>query len=375
MSPDSQAIQLVAIGAAVLAAVALAVTWTLARGWWRAVVRTGCAVLCVATAAAAGLVWVNRQIDFYPTWASLLGNSTQAAGAAPLPDVTLPPAEAASHGAGRIETFTVAGKASKLTLPMYAYLPPGYDTHPAMRYPVVEALHGYPGTPLFWMTKLGVTAILDKEIAAGRMAPTVVLFPYQTPAPLLDTECTNLVGGPQAETFLTQDVPAFAAARLHVRSDPGTWGLIGYSAGAYCASDLLLRHPAQYAAAASLSGYADPGIKVGDGSEHTTYNDAWRLAHLPVPAVALYLACAKSDPYALRGTQALAKLAHYPLSLTTAYVNGGGHNSQTWEAMEAPAFDWLSTWLGQPITTAKPTTTAPKPHTTAPSHPTSPHRS
>jgi len=202
MSPDSQAIQLVAIGAAVLAAVALGVTWTLTRGWWRALVRTGCAVLCVATAATAGLVWVNRQIDFYPTWASLLGNSTQAGGAAPLPDVTLPPAEAASHGAGRIETFTVAGKASKLTLPMYAYLPPGYDTHPTMRYPVVEALHGYPGTPLFWMTKLGVTAILDKEIAAGRMAPTVVLFPYQTPAPLLDTECTNLVGGPQTvETY------------------------------------------------------------------------------------------------------------------------------------------------------------------------------
>jgi len=379
MSPDSQAMQFVAIGAAVLAAAALGLTWSLTRRWWRVPIRSFCAVLCVATAAGAGLIWVNRQIDFYPTWASLFGNSTEADAAAPVPDAPPPPSTAAAPGAaGRIETLTVAGKASRLTLPMYVYLPPGYEAHPEMRYPVVEALHGYPGTPLFWMTKLGVAGILDKEIAAGRMAPTVVLFPYQTPAPLLDTECTNLVGGPQTETFLTEDVPAFAAAHLHVRSDPGTWGLIGYSAGAYCASDLLLRHPAEYAAAASLSGYATPGIKIGDGSEHTTYNDAWRLAHLPLPAVALYLACAKSDAYALRGTQALAKLAHYPLSLTTAYVNGGGHNSQTWQAMEAPAFDWLSTWLGQPIAigaapAAKPTpTTTPKPRTTPKPH-TTPH--
>ena len=357
MSPDSEAIQLLAVGAAVVAAVALGLTWTLVRGPGRVLIRAGCLVACLATAAASGLIWVNRQIDFYPTWSSLLGSNTQAA-AAPLAGA-LPATSGSGHG-GRTVTFTVAGRTSRLTMPMYAYLPPGYDTHPTTRYPVVEALHGYPGTPLLWLTKLTVTEILNREIAAGRMAPTVVLFPYQTPDPLLDTECTNLVGGPQTETFLTKDVPTFAAAHLHVRTDPGSWGLIGYSAGGYCASDLLLRHPGQYAAAASLSGYADPGIRVGNGSEHTTYNDAWRLTHLPVPAVALYLACAKADQYALRGTQELARAAKSPLSLTTAYINGGGHNSQTWSAMEAPAFDWLSTWLGQPLPAAaaptKPTT-------------------
>jgi hypothetical protein len=47
----------------------------------------------------------------------------------------------------------------------------------------------------------------------------VVLLPYQTPAQLRDTECTDLVGGPQAETFLTRDVPAYARAHLRVRTD------------------------------------------------------------------------------------------------------------------------------------------------------------
>ena len=59
----------------------------------------------------------------------------------------------------------------------------------------------------------------------------------------------------------------------------------------------------------------------------------------------------------MHATQAVANLVHAPLSLSTAYLNTGGHNTQTWRAMEPPAFDWLSTWLGQPVTT--PTTPPP----------------
>jgi enterochelin esterase-like enzyme len=253
---------------------------------------------------------------------------------------------------GQILTVTVDGPASRLTMPMYVYLPPGYDPASPVRYPVIEALHGYPSTPSQWLHALGVQSILDREIAAGRMAPTVVLFPYQSPEPLrLDTECTNLVGSAQTETFLTRDVPAFVRGHYRVRPDQAGWGLIGFSAGGYCATQLLLRHPGQYAAGASLSGYVDPGIRVGDGSEHTTYNIVWRLRHLPIPAVALYLTCARSDAEPFANTLAIAKAGHAPLQLTTAYIKGGGHTTQSWRAMEAPAFDWLSTWLGQPLGT------------------------
>jgi enterochelin esterase-like enzyme len=341
MAPDSLALEVLAVIAAVLATAGLALIWN--RG--RILLRGGALLACPVTMAVAGLVWVNRQVDTYPTWSSLAGG-TDTAVAAPAG-----PAGPSATSGGRIITFTAKGRTG-ISLPVYAYLPAAYATEPGLRFPVVEALHGYPGSPLFWQTKLHVVATLDREIAAGRMAPTVVLFPYQTPDPLLDTECTDLAHGPQMETYLTVDVPAAAKAQLRVRPDPGSWGLIGFSAGGYCATDLLLRHPGQYAAGASLSGYADPGIKVGDGTEHTTYNDAWRLQHLPIPAVALYLACARTDRAALHGTAALAKLAKSPISVTTAYVNGGGHNAQTWTAMEAPAFDWLSTWLGRPVNAA-----------------------
>lgn len=354
MAPDSLGTELLAVGLAVAAAVGLGLLWNRWHGWLSVLVRAASVLLCVVTSTAVAAAWVNRQLDFLPSWSSV--NATAAGGvpAADGPAAADDPGLGASSsgpGHGRVLTVSVAGAASKLTLPMFVYLPPGYNPDATKRYPVIEALHGYPGLPAQWLHALAAPKILDDEIAAGRMAPTVVLFPYQSPKPLrLDTECTNLVGSAQTETFLTQDVPAYARSHLRVRSDQSGWSLIGFSAGAYCATDLLLRHPQQYAAAASLSGYVDPGIRVGDGSEHTTYNLLWRLQHLPIPAVALYLTCAKSDRTAFNATIAIAKAAHNPLSLTTAYITGGGHSSQSWKAMEAPAFDWLSTWLGSPTT-------------------------
>ena len=81
---------------------------------------------------------------------------------------------------------------------------------------------------------------------------------------------------------------------------------------------------------------------MGDGSELTTNNDDWRLATLPQPPVSLYLAWANDDPPARRNGLRLAGLAHPPLSVTTAVVARGGHSDAAWQAMEAPAFDWLS---------------------------------
>ncbi|GAA0587268.1 hypothetical protein GCM10010172_85470 [Paractinoplanes ferrugineus] len=351
MAPDSLGAELVALAAAVVAAIAVGLLWNRLRGWRGGLLRSVTVLACVVTSVAVAAVWVNRQVDFWPTWSGTHPKVAEAGESAP----------ATGPGAGRVLTVTVTGAASKLTMPMYVYLPPGYDPAGPLRYPTIEALHGYPGVPAQWLNALAAPKILDEEIAAGRMAPAVVLFPYQSPRPLkLDTECTNLVGSAQSETFLTQDVPAYALSHFRVRPDQSAWSLIGFSAGAYCATQLLLRHPDRYAAAASLSGYVDPGIHVGDGSEHTSYNVVWRLQHLPVPAVALYLACARSDPTALNATTAIAKAGRSPLSVTTAYINGGGHSSQTWKAMEAPAFDWLSSWLGQPIEDhgATPTPTA-----------------
>ncbi len=343
MAPDSPSTELVAIAASVIAAGALGVFFNRSHGWRQVLLRIVTVLACALSSTSAAAVWVNQQVNFLPNWpweTKIPSNST--------PGVDGPVAPTGSK-AGQVLTVTYTGAASKLTMMMYVYLPPGYDPNSPVKYPVIEAFHGYPGIPAQWIHALAAPEILDTEIIAGRMAPTIMLFPYISPKPLrLDTECTNLHNSAQTETFLTKDVPAYAGSHYQIRTDQSSWGLIGFSAGAYCATQLLLRHPTQYAAAASLSGLTNPGIKVGDGSENTEYDIIWRLHNKPVPAVALYLACARQDASALRGSEEIAKAAHSPMSVTPAYIDGGGHTSSSWKAMEAPAFDWLSTWLGQP---------------------------
>jgi enterochelin esterase-like enzyme len=344
MRLDGPAIVLVGAVATIAAAVALAAWWDHAAEWVRAVL----VAVSVLTVAATAALQLNRMVEAYPSWSALAG--VTAAGSAPRREPAIaavaPPGDPA--GGGTLVGVRVDGRASGLDLPMYVYLPPGYERERRLRYPVMEAAHGYPGSPRTWIRRLHIKAYLDTEIATGRMAPTVVLLPYQTPEQLRDTECTDLVGGPHAETFLTRDVPAYARAHLRVRTDRAAWGLVGYSAGGFCATNLLLRHPGEYAAAASLSGYATPGIAVGDGSERTTNNDDWRLATLPQPPVSLYVAWANDDPPARRHALRLAGLAHPPLTVTTAVVARGGHSDAAWQAMEAPAFDWLSAHLTRP---------------------------
>lgn len=371
MSIDSLTSVLTALGTAVGATALLAHLWDQRRVFGRILLVS--AVLLAMTGAAA--LQVNRLTATYPTWASLLSRSTggdqpetvdqptngsqPSIGAEPTASAgstapAVPDSTPRPPGNGRMVRFAVAGRASGLSMPMTVYLPSAYFTPQGgtLRFPVIEALHGYPGTPETWFRRMDVKRILDREIAAGRMAPTVVLFPYQTPDRLLDTECTNLTGGPQAETYLTVDVPRWAGEHLRVRTDRAGWALIGYSAGAFCAMNLALRHPDRYIAGASLSGYADPGIKVGDGSEKTTNNIVWRLTHRPPPPVSLYIAWAANDPVVRRASQRIVPLAKPPLAVTTATVPHGGHTTAAWQKMEAPAFDWLSARLARAEPTA-----------------------
>ncbi|MEV4640417.1 alpha/beta fold hydrolase [Actinoplanes sp. NPDC049548] len=339
MTIDSPATVALGAAAVLLATLALAFFWD-RRGVFG---RTVLAALVVVMLAATCAVQINRLTVAYPSWSALVDEPARGA--------SLSAGVARRPGGGRLLTVTVPGRASGLTLTMGVYLPAAYDS-PAganRRFPVIEVFHGFPGSPSTWIRRLDVVRHLDSEMAAGRMAPTVVLFPYQTPRRMLDTECTDLVGGPRTETFLTTDVAAYAVQHLRVRADAAAWGLIGYSSGGFCAMNLALRHPERYAAAASLSGDSRPAITIGDGSEHTTNNVAWRLRHLPPPRVALYVAWAADDTESRDGSRDVVRLARPPLNVTAVELPRGGHSPTLWRRMASPAFDWLSGHLARSI--------------------------
>ncbi|GAA0538963.1 alpha/beta hydrolase-fold protein [Paractinoplanes ferrugineus] len=345
MSIDGTSTVVLGLVAVLLFTAVLALLWDRIR----VVGRAGLITLIVLAVAATSALEVNRLTETYPSWSALTGK--EPAVPADVPDASDAPSEAPpAPGAGRLVTYQVAGAASGMNMPLAVYLPAAYFT-PAGRelnFPVIEALHGYPGTPQSWLKRLDIVGRLDQEMAAGRMAPTVVLLPFQTPNRLLDTECTDMAGGPRAETYVTKDVPEWARTHLRVRTDRSAWGLTGYSAGAFCAMNLLLKHPDKYVAAASLSGYADPGIKVGDQSEKTTNNIAWRMTHVPLPAVSMWVGWASDDKDASAGSRQIVALAKPPLTAVTGVVPRGGHSHAVWRQMEGPAFDWLSAHLARP---------------------------
>ncbi|GAA4203506.1 alpha/beta hydrolase [Actinocatenispora rupis] len=357
---------LVVVGLLALAMPVLAV-----YGWrWRTLrlVRTIALVVCgqLLFSLAIGLE-INRKQDFFTSWDDLLGaegTKTQAAASGTL-DRKAAADAANKHGHGIVMSLRIPGARSGLDLPALVYLPPQYSqkgwTH--RRFPVVEALDGFPGTPERWTHTLHLPRILDAEIAAGRMAPTIVVMPTQQTNKWRDSECINAVGGDQFATYLTRDVQQVVRTKFRAALTRDGWGLIGYSTGGFCVNNLAFQPGYGYAAGAAMSGYFIPYQDRGTGNlfhgnvkaRQASY-PLWQLEHARhLPGISLYSACAKPDPEPCKEAHLFAAALRRhpgPVHLTQVEVNTGGHNMVTWRAIEGPAFDWLSAHLGPPLAVA-----------------------
>jgi enterochelin esterase-like enzyme len=352
MEPNSLSTDLLAIGLCVVFAALTAWAWNRARRrGWRVSVRILTALACLLASLSVAGVTVNMKLNMYTTWSELLGPSRQGAVAKPQRVVST------GQGGSRVVSFTIVGRASGISVPAYAYLPPGYDApeHKHTLYPVIEGVDGYPGSPHTWLVSLGAAKMLDREILAGRMAPTVVIFPYQYTNPAHDGECVNAVGGQQWETFLTKDLRAAAAEQFRVRTDRAGWGIVGPSTGGFCAVNLALRNPRMYAATASLSGYftaltdrTTGDLYRGDKLLRLQNSPLWRIQHLPIPDMPVYLATAVDDRDGYHNLSTFAAAARPPLQVTTVIVPQGGHTGAVWTVLEPSVYDWLSGWLAAP---------------------------
>jgi enterochelin esterase-like enzyme len=357
----------------VVGLLALAMPVLAVYGWrWHRLrlLRTVAFVACgqLLVSLAIGLE-VNRRQDFFTSWDDLAG-STERAHAAAVPPGTMDGRAAAraadaAPGHGVVLSMRLAGPRTGLALPAYVYLPPQYS-QPGWRhrrFPVIEALDGYPGSPRRWLSTLHLPQVLDREIAAGRMAPTVVVLPTQQTEPWRDSECVDAVGGDQFGTYLTRDVQQVVRSRFRVATGRAGWGLIGYSTGGFCADDLPLQPGHGYAAAAAMSGYFVPyqdrgtgDLFRGDRAAREANYPLWQVEHARhLPGIAYYSVCAAPDPEPCREARRFAAALRRhpgPVSLTRVELHTGGHNMVTWRAVEAPALDWLSGHLIPPLAAA-----------------------
>jgi S-formylglutathione hydrolase FrmB len=250
------------------------------RGWLRWTVRALGVALPILMAASA----VNARYAYFPTVAAAFGrNAVDELSSSQLRQLELtsgPAAGALGRSAGSrlalahtsetpqlqhgvVVPFNIPATRSRFhARTAQVYLPPAYFATPQPELPVIELLHGTPGSPADW-TRAGFADITADAYAAQHdgYAPILVM-PDVNGSWTSDSECVNGKRG-QVQTYLTSDVRDAIIARFHTRADAGGWSIAGFSEGAYCALQMGLRHPDLYGAIGDFSGEEGPSVRGG----------------------------------------------------------------------------------------------------------------
>ncbi|MDG4859170.1 alpha/beta hydrolase-fold protein [Streptomyces sp. T-3] len=356
---------------AALAAVALfvltIVLWPrLARRGWRAVLgRTGLLIMTqIMIFASVGLA-ANKSFLFYGSWADLFGQEKtegvvvdHSAGTPSTPSLTVvekqkvrvPGSRLPSHG-GQIQKVVVKGAKSGINSPAYVYLPPEYfrPSHAKQTFPASIVLTGYPGNAKSLIRALKYPTTAHGLAAQGKMQPMILVMMRSTVAPPRDTECADIPGGPQAETFFADDVPQAMADAYRVGKHARNWGVIGNSTGGYCALKLGLHHADRFTASAGLSPYykaaedrSTGDLFRGDQNLRNRANLLWSLDHVPAGKSSFLVTSSKKGEGNLRPTLEFIKKVKAPARVSSIILDSGGHNFNTWKREIAPTLEWIS---------------------------------
>lgn len=330
----------------------------------------------------------NDYFGFYSSWHDLFGLASQTIGQNQEQDAATPaPAAAVGRQGGRptralltvqstgelalsggdlrsatgeIQDVTIYGAITGLSTHAIVYLPPQYFQTAYRRYqfPAAIVSSGYPGDLGALEAKLKYPYRLLAGINNRQDKPVVLVMVQPSPATVngVDTECTNVPGGPQVNTFWAQDIPAaIEQAYSRVTHAPAGWGAIGDSTGGDCALKVAMMNSDRITVAVSLSGDFDAPQDITTGNLYGTpqYRDLnnvmWRATHLPLPPISVLLASSRSGESDYAAVERFVRLtASTPTHTSTLIRNEGGHNFVTWNAEISPAMQWLSNTLQSP---------------------------
>jgi len=330
----------------------------------RLAIQLGVSALALLSVA----VVLNNQNGWYANWGDLIGSRSpnvqqdqggasaakaleakptgpglQAPAAASLPPLPSP--------GQRVQTFQFTGARSGLSGRVVVSLPAGYQdpANAGRAYPVVEAFHGFPGSPEAWIQGVNLVPSIDALSGKHVMSDAIIVAPQIEFPPGTDTECVNGgTAGPQVETWLATDVPSQVASVLRVGRDRGAWAAIGFSSGGWCAAMAVTLHPDVFGVGIILGGYPSPEF----GKTYVPFPpadpagkryDLVALAKTAPPPVALWLQTSKLDSLSYTGSAALLKAAHPPLSIESHVDINAGHRMSVWADVVPQALTWLGT--------------------------------
>ena len=348
----------------VLVALTVALPLAVLLGWprvrgprpVRAGQRLALVALCQGVAVLLCFVAVNDHYVFFASWQDLLGKPVT-----PPPVVEAGGSRTTADGGRLLEIHSFTGPASGITAPVLVVLPPQYDqpAYAHRRFPVVELLPGWHAYPTSWINQLHLIDDLKALESQQAVQPFIAVLPTLNVALPRDTECTDVPGGPQAETWLATDVRRLVLDRFRALPGPASWGAMGYSTGGYCAAKLALRHPQAFGSAVVISGYFEAvrdsttGDLWGGSPARRQANDLlWRVRHLPNPPVHVLVFASKEDRDSYRSSARFLRDARPPLRTASVLVPKGGHNLKVVRLALPQLLRWLSSHLaGEPPAT------------------------
>lgn len=152
----------------------------------------------------------------------------------------------------KVTSAALGGRAQDV----YVYLPPGYASHPAKRYPVMYLLHGFPGRPLAFLLTVRLGVIEDELVARRLAQPMILVMPFGSTGTFTDKEWADGVApGEDWATFVSRDVVHAIDASYRTIPAPAARAIGGLSEGGYGAVNIALQNPGEFRVVESWSGY------------------------------------------------------------------------------------------------------------------------
>jgi enterochelin esterase-like enzyme len=352
--------------------------------WWMAVARqlvfrVLAACLAFIPAMAFGVAAVNKYYDYYQNWNSAISDFTGRNNQA----TEVPTAEAGSGV--KFSTFLgsaidqpvaaqfgytvhldVTGQITHIKRGVYVYLPPQYfqAAYRNYRFPAIELLHGFPGTPEDWITVVGVTTMMQQLVSSGQAKPAVLVMPDANGGRAISLQCLNQFHGPQDATYLAQDLPEYISQRVRVEPPGPAWGIAGYSEGGFCAANLGLKYGNRFGFAGVLSGYFAPSDNqlgnpprlvnpFGKSTKARRANTPDDLVLSLPPGTKIpqfWLGVGSGDHSDFKNAQVFGQLlqTRQP-GVVLKVVPGGGHTMFTWRALMPPLLEWMTPQLADEV--------------------------
>ncbi|MBK8003749.1 MAG: esterase family protein [Gemmatimonadetes bacterium] len=236
------------------------------------------------------------------------------------------------------------------------FLPRGYATDRAARYPVLYANDGQD------MATIDLAALLDSLQRTGVMAPAIVVAIHATEriqdygtGGIPNAQGFGARAGLYGDFLLTELMPAINQ-RYRTETGPARTAIMGWSLGGLSAVDLAWRHPERFGAAGAFSGSfwwrtndSTPALKASSRIMHQRVRST-RVK----PALRLWLETGLEDEAADRDGDGvidsiqdteelvteLVKLGFHRGPDVTHLTIRGGHNLPTWKRILPEFLAW-----------------------------------